>query len=158
MFLVLRFFHTECESLARWCFFIKTIDPYGASHTMHYHSWLKNVRILLFLFILCGRPIRFELILHAQNSCCCTRERECWRCCENQCKQTPKKKSFPREKSVDAEFLCSLISENRFILTRSLYRISFLLILHWIESACLPIIKSKTTKDHSMMWILSKNK
>ncbi len=53
---------------------------------------------------------------------------EWWRCFENQCKQTMKKSMS--DKGVGAEFLLSLVFENRFFFTCSSYRIKFLLILH----------------------------
>ncbi len=48
--------------------------------------------------------------------------KEWWRCSENQCSLNKHRRVFsaiPREKRVDAEFLLSLVSENKFILTCS---------------------------------------
>ncbi len=122
--------------MTRWN---KTTASYGCFYLGREHSRTKNA-----IFFFCpvrrifsvsqskntGRPIRFELGSRDRSSCCCTKEWEWWRCFENQCKQTPKKSIL--DKRVGAEFLLSLVFENRFILTCSSDRITFLIILLWI--------------------------
>ncbi len=72
--LELRPFHMERENSARWRFWIKTSDPYGAIHTRCNHSRREKRAffsscVLIFFMSLhdeMGRPIRFQLrsLLH----------------------------------------------------------------------------------------------
>ncbi len=78
-----------------------------------------------------GRPIRFELRSRARSSCCCTKGWEQWHGFEKHCKQTPKK-SIPverREWMLTSCFRWYLWTD---LFSPSLYRITFLLVLHWI--------------------------
>ncbi len=139
---VLRPFHTERKK-AKWisdamtCW-NKTTASYGCFHIGREHSHRKCKCFFFFrpvprIFSVSqsentARPIRFELGSRDRSSCCCAKGWEWWRCFENQCNQTPKKSLS--DKRVDAEFLLSLVFENRFIHTE--YILIILLLNHVI--------------------------
>ncbi len=71
-----------------------------------------------------GRPVRFEIRSCAGAAAVAQKA-------ENGDAVSKTEEEHPeREESMNAEFLLSLVFENRFILTCYLYIISFLLILH----------------------------
>ncbi len=78
-----------------------------------------------------GRPIRFELRSRARSSCCCTEGWERWHGFEKHCKQTPKK-SIPVERREWMRTSCFRWYLRTDLFSPSLYRITFLLVLHWI--------------------------
>ncbi len=76
----------QCENLVWWCFWIKTIDPYGllGANIRSAIKRKKNSALCRFFSLSLhdeiGRPIRFELRSRAGSSC--------WEWWRSQCKQT----------------------------------------------------------------------
>ncbi len=82
----------QCEYLAQWFFWIKTIVPVGAIHTRCDHVFFHPV---------CW----FFQRSRARSRHCCTKEWEWWRCFQNQCKQTPKKSILRETRMLSSCYL-----------------------------------------------------
>ncbi len=82
----------QCEYLAQWFFWIKTIFPVGAIHTRCDHVFFHPV---------CW----FFQRSRARSRHCCTKEWEWWHCFQNQCKQTPKKSILRETRMLSSCYL-----------------------------------------------------